>query len=355
MILFISEYPSLQNEKDGMMQRVAAIDNQFANCDRVYLKVSFIRYLLPVRQQVAEKVRSYRLNLFFYLPLIIALIIRARIVYIHSIGNALAIIPVYLFKRVVTDIHGAGPEELRMAGKFFAAWRYDLVERITVMFSWRLVAVSSAMVAHICSKYSKMTPAFLTVPVFDDVPAGERVSRQYDAPLTVIYSGGTQSWQNVDLMVEAMKETTASCVFVVLTGDIATFEEKTANVEIRDHVRIASVAKCDVYEYYRQADLGFILRDDSPVNRVACPTKLIEYLSCGVVPIVLQPNIGDFAEMGYAFVTVDDFRLGALPPAVELERMRMVNYQVIDELREMARTEMSRLVADCAVGGAFVA
>lgn len=34
-----------------------------------------------------------------------------------------------------------------------------------------------------------------------------------------------------------------------------------------------------------KAKFGFVIRDDSPVNRVATPTKISTYLSCGLIPI----------------------------------------------------------------------
>ena len=35
-------------------------------------------------------------------------------------------------------------------------------------------------------------------------------------------------------------------------------------------------------------------REEILVNAVACPTKLVEYMYWGVVPVVITPNIGDF-------------------------------------------------------------
>lgn len=355
MILFLSEYPGAHNEKDGMMQRVAAIDERFAGHERIYLKISFLRYLLTDKRSVATNATAYRLNLFVHLPLIFALISRARVVYVHSVGNALAIIPAYLFKRVVTDLHGAVPEEFRVAGKPMAAWRYELVERIVVRFSWRLIAVSSAMVAHINDKYQSVSPTFLKIPIFDDVPAVERDIRRPGAPLTVVYVGGVQTWQNVDLMLEAMQTTAALCRYVILTGDETTFKVRAEATGLEGKLQIASVPKHEVYDHYRSADLGFVLRDDTLVNRVACPTKLVEYLACGVIPIVIQPRIGDFADLGYEYVTLDNFIRGEIPAAAELDAMRRTNYRVIHGLREAAGTEMERLVALCkGEGGASV-
>jgi glycosyltransferase involved in cell wall biosynthesis len=39
-------------------------------------------------------------------------------------------------------------------------------------------------------------------------------------------------------------------------------------------------------------DLGLLLRDAHPVNRVASPVKFAEYLACGV-PVLISPGVGD--------------------------------------------------------------
>ena len=42
-------------------------------------------------------------------------------------------------------------------------------------------------------------------------------------------------------------------------------------------------------------DVGLLLRDDLPVNRVASPTKFAEYCLCGL-PVLTTPYVGDFSE-----------------------------------------------------------
>ena len=41
----------------------------------------------------------------------------------------------------------------------------------------------------------------------------------------------------------------------------------------------------EVYKYLNAADVAFLLRDDVVLNRVASPTKLAEYMFCGL-PII---------------------------------------------------------------------
>lgn len=51
----------------------------------------------------------------------------------------------------------------------------------------------------------------------------------------------------------------------------------------------------EIPRYLNAADAGIILRDDIMTNRVASPTKIPEYLLCGL-PVVISRNVGDFSE-----------------------------------------------------------
>ena len=53
---------------------------------------------------------------------------------------------------------------------------------------------------------------------------------------------------------------------------------------------------------YEKAQYGFTLRDNIIVNEVACPTKLIDYVKYGIIPILKSDKIGDFVENGLEYV-----------------------------------------------------
>jgi hypothetical protein len=344
MLLFIADYPDAASEKDGMMQRIMAIDRQFADVARSYLKVSLFRHL-PGTRRCSGNLTVYRLNLFRHLSTIVRLVLKATCIYIHSVGNALAILPLYLTRKMVTDMHGAVPEEFQLAGRRLAAARYVPVEWVAVRLSRAVVTVSGAMAEHLQRKYRLPRLRFFNVPIFDEVTQ-KQAARPERARPVVIYAGGAQAWQNVDLMLEAMARVQERCGFVVLTGDVDLFRHKILGMGMTG-VTIASVPKSEVYGHYANADYGFVLRDDTTVNRVACPTKLVEYLSCGVIPIVLQPRIGDFDDRGYAYLTLDSFMNGAFPSEDELEAMKARNYAVIEDMKRGALNEMQRLVEFC--------
>jgi len=108
-------------------------------------------------------------------------------------------------------------------------------------------------------------------------------------------------------------------------------------------VEVDSVPRHSIFEYYDRASLGFVLRDDSLVNRVACPTKLVEYMCAGIIPIVEQPLIGDFYERGYEYILVDEFESAEAPSLEKLEDMRNHNFEVAQDLQELSRSEFLKM------------
>ncbi len=350
MILFVSRYPDSTGEKDGMMQRVAAVDKFFAACDRVYLGIRFFGNLRRSVEAVSDRATVHKVNFFLHFPAILRMALQAGGIYIHSIHNGFRALPLYLFRNVVSDLHGVFPEELRFYGKRAGSLLYGLIERITVRRSRALVVVTEVMADHLRAKYGNFPARIYTVPIFDDSPVGG-TDRSAPGSLAAIYSGGSQKWQNIDLMMDAVARARYHGPLVILTPDVPYFERKAAEYGLAGRAKVLSVPKSAVYEHYRRAAVGFVLRDDSIVNRAACPTKLVEYLACGVIPVVLQPEIGDFARRGYAWIGLEQFVSGDLPSCEALEAMRSANYRLLREMRDAAGVMMERMVAEFASTG----
>ena len=81
------------------------------------------------------------------------------------------------------------------------------------------------------------------------------------------------------------------------------FSDKNISLE---NVDIRGVKAEELANYYKKAHYGFVLRDDIPVNNVACPTKLVEYMNYGIIPIVLSDEIGDFKDIGFENLSVNN-------------------------------------------------
>ena len=105
-------------------------------------------------------------------------------------------------------------------------------------------------------------------------------------------------------------------VFYILTRNksemINLFKQKI-DLNANNQIIIESVSPEQLDGYYQKCHYGFILREDVLVNNVACPTKLVEYLYYGIVPIVLSPNIGDFEALNYDYIYYDQLADSLLP------------------------------------------
>lgn len=346
MILFIANFPDAADEPDGMMQRVLAIDAFFASYERVYLHIAFFGNVRLSKQQLSPRLFRHRANFFLHFIHILRLGLRAKGVYVHSVHNSFRALPLYLLRNVITDLHGVFSEELSYCGKSVGAWLYERVEGIVVRAGRAVVTVTNAMADYYQEKYPAVDMKTYTVPIFDQPSClTERLQRR-DDKITVVYAGGGQKWQNVDLMLHVIKRAPDTVGCVILTGDLDFFHEKLVESALEKRVRLLRVPKNEVYAYYAAADFGFVLRDNVIVNRVACPTKLVEYLSCGVIPVVIQPQIGDFADWRFSCLTVEQFLRGEIPVREELEQMRQNNRDILERMRSAAVTAMHNLVAD---------
>ena len=101
---------------------------------------------------------------------------------------------------------------------------------------------------------------------------------------------------------------------------------------------------------YRQCHFGLLLREDTIINHIACPTKLVEYIAMGIVPILESPQIGDFESLGMRFVRLQDLVSRQLPDEETRNHMAEENLLVFDRLHGIQAAGMDRLVRALALG-----
>lgn len=110
------------------------------------------------------------------------------------------------------------------------------------------------------------------------------------------YVGSLDLWQCFDKTVYIYKyieDSIPGTFFKVLTFQVdeAVSYLKKAGVK---HFEVKKVPKELVQKELEDCTYGFIIRDDTVVNRVATPTKISSYLSCGVLPIYSSSLIDFF-------------------------------------------------------------
>ncbi len=345
MILFIAPYPTIENEQEGMMQRIRTVDRIFENEKRTYAHISLYN---SEEDFISKELSIYNLNFNNNIDIkkLRDLILKANLIYVHSIYNGQYILPFYKYKKIITDMHGVVPEEEAYAGRTKFAEYLEKIEKFIVHNSHLIINVSKTMSEHLKNKYPDIKTEMTVLPIIDNyqinIDKRKKISKK--KRITAIYSGGTQKWQNTDLMIEAIAKAKDKFKFIILTKDFNQVREKINRYKLNDIVEIKSMTRNEIDEYYYRADFGFILRDDIVINRVACPTKLTEYLAYGIIPIVIQPEIGDFNASGYSYITLNDFVNGNIPCEDKIENLRNNNYRVIDRLMQEFNNSVKRIL-----------
>jgi len=324
MILFLAKYPNDGQEQEGMLQRIVAIDEQFASQERNYLFISHRQYWKKQKREIKPGVFQYHCNSFLHFFLIVSLLRKANSYYLHAVVHFLAFLIYLPFisknKAFIWDIHGVAPEEQALAGAHKRARQYEICERILVQRASTAIAVTNRMIRHYKEKFPHATLNYI---VYGILPAHLRSQhfewkeiRDTAGTVNIVYSGNTQKWQNIALMVELIKRNQmAHYHYYILTGEPKEMQRylQKAGIDSASTITVKKVLPGELKKYYSIAHYGFVLRDDIAVNQVACPTKMVEYLYYGIVPIVKSADIGDFLSLGYQYLSLQAFGGDLLP------------------------------------------
>lgn len=309
MLVFLSHFPDDSNIRDGMSQRIYHIDTFFQEDKRIYINADIKRY--AKKQIIVSGERTViNCNPIIHFFDILTILHNAQSVYIHSVYNVL-----YLFLHIllvknnyIIDLHGTVPEENKLANNNIKFRLYNLCEQMIFRKISVAICVTNSMALHYKSKFQYIDIEYVVFSILPDTISNHDITENTDSTqINVVYSGNTQKWQNIDLMIQCIKTNLYNNInYIILTNELNRMNELFRR-EIPEsklfRIKILSVSPDELYKYYEIAHYGFILRDDITVNRVACPTKLIEYMSYGIIPIVISPKIGDFENYGYEYIS----------------------------------------------------
>jgi len=326
-IILLTHYPSVNELLDGYFQRVMAVDKLFVDTARYYVDYDSGGWI-PRIGKIGENL--FEIKTSRYNPLGLFLILRTALesdlVYLHSVFRLRSGFHRLLFsiaKMKIVDLHGAVPEELAMNGKNGETVLFEKVERFAVRRADVIVSVSHVLGRHIRKKHGVDDGRIIVLPIFSGLEAGTK-GKVFSK--RVIYCGGMQKWQQVGKMLEYVHTHKDHALFTFLVPDPeAVRSEYRAMYGEAFPGTVESVDPAGLADRYAEHSFGLVLREDILLNNVACPTKLVEYLQHGIVPIVDSENIGDFREFGYETVSYRDDLPG--------------------ESRHLEMTEVNRLVA----------
>ena len=166
-----------------------------------------------------------------------------------------------------------------------------------------------------------------------------RQMRLADEPL-MVYSGSLGSWYLPKAMLDFFVCTRSALPglrFLVLTPQPRIAEEEVARRGLGREVLVRSVSPEEVPSHLNAADFGISFIEPAPSKIASSPTKIGEYLACGL-PVVANAGVGDVEDLvgeGSGLI------VGELD-ARAYERTAM---QLRDELARPDRRERARAVA----------
>ena len=130
-------------------------------------------------------------------------------------------------------------------------------------------------------------------------------------------------------MASIIKKTYKKYDYRIYTFDIDYFKRVINDENVLKEITIETKNKDELYEEYKKADYGFLLRDDNVINNVSYPTKLIEYLSFGIIPICDTKRIGDMEEL--KINTIDYRNIDSIQEIKSKEKKNIIhlNYETI--------------------------
>lgn len=347
-IVFVADYPLGDKIKDGMSQRIIAVDDEFNNIERIYLSISFRNFK---KKKVIKdgKLTIIYLNFFRHQLTIRNILRNAKTVYMHSVYNSLRVIfhrDLLKNRCAILDAHGVVPEECEFSKQRLKQHIFSVVERIIFKTLDYVIVVSNEMSSHFKKKYANGDGIkYILKPIYsiNVVESSKIAEKQETEDINIIYSGNLQAWQNIDLMAETISRMdNPKYNFIILTQFPEIMEQRLGDLMNTRKIIIKSVFPEELGHYYNQCEYGFVLRDETLLNKVSAPTKMIEYLSFGITPIVLSPHIGDWLKLGYEYITIQSEKLNHLDKH-KSKRNQQIALSAISQNKNTNLLEISHL------------
>ena len=225
---------------------------------------------------------------------------------------------------IIADIHGAAVDEELYVNPALPKERLNMLierDKYTTTKADYVLCQSDEMKRYINEKYKVSNEKICVYRCgYDsslfkiDEDARHRIRKELRQENNVlfVYSGGLHKWQRVEDSIRIFKryhEHNSASSFLILTGDqisLNTILSKQEFCSIKDSIISTSVPFKEVPSYLNACDVAFLQRDNHVMNAVASPTKLAEYMACGLPVITSEVSKFWITPEAHSFIIVDD-------------------------------------------------
>jgi len=172
------------------------------------------------------------------------------------------------------------------------------IEKLALSKSQFNIFVSNEMVKHCQEKYKLKFQKYYVMPCFNG-EINEAVfytEGKYENNV-FCYAGSLSVWQGIDTILDCYKKIETwnipNTQLLLLTADQEKAEQLMEKYKIKNY-SIKYVQPSELSTAMKNAKFGFVIREDTTVNRVSTPTKISAYMGNGLIPIYSE-CIKDFA------------------------------------------------------------
>ncbi|MDD5449071.1 MAG: glycosyltransferase [Candidatus Omnitrophica bacterium] len=305
--------------------------------DELSIKWSFLIY--HKKWQLISKPYDIIRGILF----VIYLSIRERINVIHVRGTLCAIMGSVskgiLGQKMIFDMRGLMAEEYADAG----IWRrnsaiykvVDTLEKYFMEYADELIVLTHKIKKILENKYTvkniTVIPTCTDLERFNINNPSDYLKSKYpiNNKFVMIYTGSIGTWYMLPEMIDfyrKLMQAFADPVFIILSQTKKEFIVPTIPAEMKESVIVESAHPDKVADFLNMANVGISFIKPCFSKIASFPTKLGEYLACGL-PVAINSGIGDTEEI------VKENRVG-----VVIENFSIEEYKKrIDELRELLR------------------
>ena len=135
--------------------------------------------------------------------------------------------------------------------------------------------------------HTSFAPKSYLMPCYNESLAPEFIVKKDYSKKNFAYVGSLDLWQCFEqtaALYVQIEQAFPDAFFKVLTFSVEKAENILKSLGAKNY-EVKCVAKEQVQDELKDVVYGFLLREDTIVNRVATPTKLSSYMSVGIIPI----------------------------------------------------------------------
>lgn len=216
------------------------------------------------------------------------------------------------FKHFIHWFQGLPAEEdFLQRHSLWRKWAMSLLDAISYKQASYGFYVSTYQIDFFASKFGRKPVHSFVMPCFNETINRDRffTNKKYEKNTFCYVGSVTDAWQCFDetaAIYAQLESRYCDCFFKVLTLQVEEAKDMLRRAGAKNF-EVKSVARDMVSQEIADCKFGFIIRDDIPVNHVATPTKLSNYLSNGVIPVFSSTLLSyrDLATEHDFLVTVD--------------------------------------------------